>query len=126
MSDSCCNTACADPIQAITVNNNTISASSTLTVAVAALNPAVSYNKQVTITVAQAGYWLLSCVLTDASTPSDVETLTPPDNPGVNHFQKITNSAGVSTFVISHSSAGTWYLHVFLVGKAVTGTVDLQ
>jgi hypothetical protein len=72
--------------------------------------------KTVEIQVAEAGYWLLRCWFIDGSTITGVETLTPPETPGVGTFFAVTDADGLATVAIEHQSAASWRLCVAVIG----------
>ena len=56
----------------------------------------------VAIQVVDPGYWLLYIWFIDGDTITEENTLTPPTVPGVSNFYKVTDSTGLTEFVMSN------------------------
>ena len=121
---SCGCNSCPETVGTVNVTNNTISAASTLTVVVANTDPVAVNQRLITITVAAEGYWLLRIWFSEISTPSHFETQTPPSDPGISQFFKVTNALGVCQFTVKDDDpnvSGIWYPQVALVGRVIVG-----
>lgn len=111
---SCVNAACPETVPTVTVTQATVDADAI--VDSVELTAVSATKKTVSIQVAEAGYWLLKCWFVDASTPTHVESVTPPETPGVASFFKVTDVNGLCEFDVENASAMSWYLCVSVIG----------
>jgi hypothetical protein len=83
-------------------------------------------NALVSIQASHSGYSLLRVWLTDGATPTDQETLTPPEVPGASSFFKLTDAAGLCNFYIQNTNGARWYVQAALLGEVnVSSAVDV-
>jgi len=68
-----------------------------------------------------AGYYRIRCWFVDGSAITETRTLSAPPVPGVDEFDKVTDSSGESIFNVENvaGAATTWYLCCSLLGATV-------
>ena len=117
---TCGSVACPEPVATVNVEENTVDAESTVAIVVSNTNPSSAFKRLITMTVADAGYWLIRVTMFSTATPSNAEFLNPPAKPGISQFFKVTDAAGISTFEVDTEGVT---IDQFWIGATLVGPI---
>ena len=129
---NCCDTSCPEPVDQVTIVNNTLDPDNALSLTVANVGGGsgtttasfqiIDSAAAAVSAVARINWWLV-----DANDRAAVKSAIVPSTPGVNEDFVITSSAGLATLAMLHTGAlDEWYIVAELLNILyIAGPINL-